>query len=552
MKNLNIALAQLAPTVGDIDGNVALIKEAYKEAGQKGADLVVCPELIVSGYPPEDMVLKGAYQRACHRAVAELAKATHDGPGLLIGSPWIENEAWGTKPYNAEILLSDGEIAEIRYKQCLPNYGVFDEKRRYVAGGETTPMMFRGVALGVMVCEDMWFPETGRSLKQQGAEILIAPHGSPYRETAHEERFAVATARVEQNDLPLVFVNQVGGQDELVFDGSAFVLSGQNRFTAPVFETGLFLTKWEKKSSGWVCVEGPNTPWPDRLEANYLAVTMGLRDYVNKNRFTSVVLGLSGGVDSALTAAIAVDALGPDRVHCVMMPSRYTAGDSVSDAEACAKMLGVQYQSIAIKPAFEAFNEMLRPAFDGLEADVTEENLQSRTRGVLLMALSNKFGHMLLTTGNKSEMSVGYATLYGDMNGGFNPLKDLYKLDVFAMCSWRNQYRPTSLLGPEGRIIPETIITKPPSAELREDQRDDDSLPPYEILDPILEGLVENELSVQEIVAQGFEEETVRRIQHLLYIAEYKRRQAPPGTKVTAKNFGRDRRYPITNGFRDR
>ncbi len=552
MKKLNIAMAQIAPTVGDIAGNITLIRGAYVEAAQLGADLVVCPELIVCGYPPEDLVRKGSFQRACMAAVEELAVITQNGPGLIIGAPWIEDQTWGAKPYNGAILLDEGEITAIRYKQCLPNYGVFDEPRRFSAGGKTAPVMFRGVDIGLMVCEDMWLPETAASLKKQGAKFFIVPHGSPYRETAHAERFAAAEARVEETGLPVIFVNQVGGQDELIFDGAAFVLDGKKRYTAPAFATGIYLTKWQETATGWTCVEGPQAKMPDRLEQVYQAVTRGVRDYVNKNHFKSVIIGLSGGVDSALTAAIAVDALGADRVHCVMMPSRYTAGDSVTDAEACAKMLGVQYQSIAIKPAVEAFGEMLAPVFDGLEPDVTEENIQSRVRGVLLMALSNKFGHMVLTTGNKSEMSVGYATLYGDMNGGYNPLKDLYKLDVFALCHWRNQNYPTGLLGPSGRVIPENIITKPPSAELREDQRDDDSLPPYEILDPILENLVENELSVKNIVAKGFDEATVRRIQHLLYVAEYKRRQAAPGPKVTAKNFGRDRRYPITNGYRDK
>ena len=551
---LKISIAQIAPTVGDIDGNVEKIRAARAEAAGQGADLVILPELIVSGYPPEDLVLKPAYQRACRKAVETLAKETsEDGPAMIIGAPWATSEQGGGKPFNAAILCEDGGIAAIRYKTRLPNYGVFDELRRYRIGDGLEPVVFRGVRLGLMICEDMWYPEASQSLKEQGAEILIAPHGSPFRETACGERLTQAEARMAETGLPLLFVNQLGGQDELVFDGCSFAASAPNdRCQAPAFEEGVFATTWKKEDTKWTCVDGPMFSWPTGHELVYRAVMSGVRDYVNKNRFSGVVIGLSGGVDSALTAAIAVDALGADRVRCIMMPSRYTADDSVTDAEECARLLGVAYESIAIKPAVDAFTEMLAPAFTGRDADTTEENIQSRIRGVILMAISNKFGPMVLTTGNKSEMSVGYATLYGDMNGGYNPLKDIYKTDVFAMCSWRNQQRPPDALGPAGRVIPENIITKPPSAELREDQRDDDSLPPYEVLDDILTCFVEDEIAVRDIIARGHDEETVRRVQHLLYVAEYKRRQAPPGPKVTARNFGRDRRYPITNGFRDK
>ncbi|GGC97007.1 NAD+ synthase [Aquisalinus flavus] len=553
-ETLKIALAQIAPTVGDLDGNKALIRDARRQAAEQGADLVVFPELIVSGYPPEDLVLKPAYQRACREAAEELAQDTGDGgPAMIIGAPWPQTERGGGKAWNAAILCDEGLIQRIVYKTRLPNYSVFDEPRRYRTGESVTVTEWRGMKLGLMICEDMWYPDAAQELKAQGAEIFIVPHGSPFRTTCHAERLTTAEARMEETGLPLIFVNQVGGQDELLFDGSSFAGNCQNdRVQAPCFETGVFMTGWERRAGKWKCTDGPMVAWPTGHELTYPALVTGVRDYVNKNRFPGVVIGLSGGIDSALTAAIAVDALGPERVRCVMMPSRYTAGDSLTDAEKCAEALGVSYESIAIEPAVKAFDEMLGETFAGREPDTTEENLQSRIRGVILMALSNKFGPMVLTTGNKSEMSVGYATLYGDMNGGYNPLKDVYKTDVFALARWRNTKVPRGCLGPPGEVIPVNIIDKPPSAELRAGQRDDDSLPPYEILDAILTCLVEEEMAVRDIIAEGHDEETVRRIQHLLYVAEYKRRQSPPGPKITTRNFGRDRRYPIVNGFRDR
>lgn len=550
--SLSIVIAQIAPVVGDIDGNVARIRAAREAAAGEGADLVVFCELVVSGYPPEDLVQKPSYQRACHDAVEALARDTHDGgPAMIIGAPWREGDAL----YNAAFLLDGGEIAATRYKVRLPNYGVFDEPRRFTPGPVfPEPTEFRGVKLGLMVCEDMWLPGAGEHLAQAGAEFFIVPHGSPFRKTAIDERVRAARARAVETGLPLMFVNQLSGQDEILFEGAAFVMDagGAVQYRAPQFAEALAMTRWEKRDGKWVCTHGPEARWVDGDEMVYRAVTMSVHDYVKKNRFKGVVIGLSGGVDSALTAAIAVDALGADAVHCVMMPSRYTSGESLEDAKACADALGVSYRSIDIEPGVDAFDAMLAPAFEGLDPDVTEENIQSRLRGVLLMALSNKFGNMVLTTGNKSEMSVGYATLYGDMNGGFNPLKDLYKLEVFDLCRWRNSNHARGLLGPVGEVIPERIITKPPSAELREDQKDEDSLPPYEILDAILEMLVEKEMAVGDIVAKGYDGAIVRRIEHLLYVAEYKRRQAPPGPKVASVNFGRDRRYPITNGWRDR
>ncbi len=555
-EKLSIAIAQIAPVVGDIDGNVRRIRAARAEAGRQGADLIVFCELVVSGYPPEDLVQKPSYQRACREAVEALAQDTGDGgPAMIIGAPWPETEGAGKALYNAAFLLADGEITAARYKVRLPNYGVFDEPRRFAPGPDyPEPVEFKGLKLGLMVCEDMWLEGAGEHLARQGAEIFIVPHGSPFRKTALEARVNAARARVTGTGLALIFINQLAGQDEVVFDGAAFVMNAQGnvQYRCPQFAETIAMTAWRKEGGHWACVDGPKAAWVGGEEMIYRAVTLAVRDYVLKNYFNGVVIGLSGGVDSALTAAIAVDALGADKVHCVMMPSRYTSQESLEDAELCARALGVSYRSIGIEPGVKAFGEMLESAFEGLNPDVTEENIQSRLRGVLLMALSNKFGDMVLTTGNKSEMSVGYATLYGDMNGGFNPLKDIYKLEVFALCRWRNAHHAPDLKGAKGEVIPERIIAKPPSAELREDQKDEDSLPPYEVLDPILEMLVEKEMAVRDIVAKGFDEKTVRRIEHLLYVAEYKRRQAPPGPKVAAVNFGRDRRYPITNGWRDR
>ena len=550
--SLSIAIAQIAPVVGDIGGNLDKIKDARAKAAGEGADLVIFCELIIAGYPPEDLVRKPSFQRACREAVEDLAAQTGDGgPAMIVGAPWVE----GGKLFNAGFLLDNGAVKATRYKVRLPNYGVFDEPRHFSPGpAYPAPIPFRGAKLGLMICEDMWLPGAGEALAEAGADFLIVPHGSPFRKTALEERADAARERVRATGLPLIFVNQLAGQDEVLFEGASFIAdeAGEIVFRAPQFEQSVSLTQWRREGGRWSCAVGATAEWVGGEEMVYRAVTMAVRDYVEKNRFKGVVIGLSGGVDSALTAAIAVDALGARRVRCVMMPSRYTLPESLEDAADCAERLGVEYRSIGIEPGVKAFDEMLAPVFHNLEKDVTEENIQSRLRGVLLMALSNKFGDMVLTTGNKSEMSVGYATLYGDMNGGYNPLKDIYKMEVFRLCRWRNANHAPDLKGPHSAVIPERIITKPPSAELREDQKDEDSLPPYDILDAILECLIEKEMSVRDIISKGFDEATVRRVEHLLYIAEYKRRQAPPGPKVTAVNFGRDRRYPITNGWRDR
>jgi NAD+ synthase len=546
---LRIAIAQLNPTVGDIDGNVAEILKAREQAAKQGADLVVATELVVTGYPPEDLVLKPFFQARVEAAVGELARATDDGgPGLIVGAPWRENG----KLHNAALLLDGGEIVGTRLKHHLPNYGVFDEMRVFAVGPLPGPVPFRGVRIGMMVCEDMWFEDVAECLEESGAEILVCINGSPYEADKTDERLDLAVARVSETGLPMIYVNQVGGQDELVFDGASFVLDAGHRLTfqAPAYQSHVALTDWTRNGDGWSCAEGEIVKHPDGLEAIYRAMMLGLRDYVGKNGFPGVLLGLSGGIDSALTAAVAVDALGAERVHTVMMPSPYTSKESLEDASACAQLLGTRLDEVSIGPAMEAFETMLKPLFDGREPDATEENIQARARGITLMALSNKFGSMVVSTGNKSEMSVGYATLYGDMCGGYSVLKDVYKTDVFRLADWRNQVRPPDALGPEGRVIPERIITKPPSAELKPDQTDQDTLPPYDELDDILKCLIEHEKGIDEIVARGHEHATVARVWRMLDIAEYKRRQAPPGVKLTRKAFGKERRYPITNAFK--
>ncbi len=546
---LVLALAQLNPTVGDIDGNVRRVRAARSEAARAGADLVACTELVIAGYPPEDLVLKPAFQDATEAAVMALARDTGDGgPALLLGSPWRDEGAL----YNALLLLADGAVKAVRFKHELPNYGVFDEKRVFTPGPLPGPVNFRGVRLGVMVCEDMWTPDVTECLQETGAEILIVGNGSPFDADKVDTRLGLAVARVVESGLPLAYVNQVGGQDELVFEGASFVLNPDRTLAvqAPAWREEVVLTHWKRDGNGWHCEAAPPAPLPGRIEAIYQAMTIGLRDYVNKNGFAGVVLGLSGGIDSALSAVVAADALGPARVHCLMLPSPYTSTASLEDAAAVAEGLGARLDAVSIGAAMQTFGHMLADLFAGREPDTTEENLQARLRAVTLMALSNKFGTLLLTTGNKSEMSVGYATLYGDMSGGYSVLKDVYKTTVYALARWRNEHAPEGALGPAQRVVPESILTKAPSAELKPDQTDQDTLPPYEALDDILECLVEGEMAAADIVKRGHAAEVVARVAGLLSRAEYKRRQAPPGVKITRKSFGRDRRYPITNGFR--
>ena len=545
---LIIAMAQLNQRVGDLKGNADAMLEWRAKAG--AVDLVLFPEQQLIGYPAEDLVLKPAFQKAAARELDRLAQATADGgPAMLVGSILQEGDAL----YNIVALLDGGKIAAIRKKHELPNYGTFDEKRIFTPGPLPEPVEFHGVKLGLPICEDGWLPKVCSHLKTQGAELLISVNGSPYEIDKDDRRLEqVFAARVAETGLPLIFLNRIGGQDELVFDGCSFVLNadGKAAHHLPDWEEHLRITRWHKQADGWVCEAGELAEWEDHPADIYSAMVLALRDYVDRNRFPGVVLGLSGGIDSAICAAIAADALGPDRVWCVMLPSRFTGQLSLDLASECAKMIGCRLDTIPINPAVMAFDEMLAGSFADREVDITEENVQSRIRGVTLMALSNKFGHMLLTTGNKSEMSVGYATIYGDMAGGYNPLKDAYKMTVFAISRWRNTNKPRIGLGPDGPVMPDAIITRPPSAELRPDQKDSDSLPDYPVLDDILLGLVEQELSVDEVTARGHPREVVERIERLLYIAEYKRRQAPPGVKLGSRNFGRDRRYPITNAFR--
>ena len=548
--SLKIALAQLNPVVGDIDGNVGRISQAREQAAAKGADLVVYSECVIPGYPPEDLVLKPFFQDKVEAAVRTLAAETADGgPGMIVGTPWRQDG----ELYNAVAVLDGGAITAVRLKHFLPNYGVFDEKRVFRAGPMPGPVNFRDVRLGVPICEDIWYPDVCECLEESGAEILLVPNGSPFDVNQMDARLHHAVARVTETGLPLMYVNQVGGQDELVFDGTSFVLNADRELRAQAVAWGeaLVLTEWSRGADDrWSCAEAERSAPANGFEAIYRAMVVGLRDYVEKNRFPGVLLGLSGGIDSALSAAVAVDALGPDRVRCVMMPSPYTSDESVEDAAGVAELLGVRHDVISIEPAMQAFDTMLADVFAGSEADTTEENVQARSRGLTLMALSNKFGHMVLSTGNKSEMSVGYATLYGDMCGGYSVLKDVYKTTVFALSRWRNQHHPDGLRGPAGRVMPERVVTKPPSAELKPDQTDQDTLPPYDKLDDILQCLIEHDMGVEEIVGRGHAKETVQRVWRMLDLAEYKRRQAPPGVKISSRAFGRDRRYPITNAFR--
>ena len=548
---LRIALAQLNPTVGDVVGNVERLRRARAEAAAKGAELVVTSELVVSGYPPEDLVVRPVFQETVLREVGALAAETADGgPAMVIGAPWVEDG----RLYNAALLLDGGEVAAVRLKHDLPNYGVFDEKRVFDAGPLPGPVNFRGVRLGVMVCEDMWSGDVAECLEESGAEILVVLNGSPFEDEKQDQRLNLAVARVTESHLPLIYVNQIGGQDELVFDGCSFALNADATLSAQSasWREDIMATQWRRDNGRWQCDPAERIAAPEDEASVYAAMVLGLRDYVRKNGFPGVIIGLSGGIDSALTAAVAVDALGPEHVRCVMMPSPYTSDESLEDAAACAGLLGVALDSISIGPAMEAFETMLRPAFGDLPADTTEENIQARSRGLALMALSNKTGAMVVSTGNKSEMSVGYATLYGDMCGGYSVLKDVYKMAVFAISRWRNTDRPEGALGPAGEVIPERIITKPPSAELKPNQTDQDSLPPYEDLDHILNCLNERDLSIDDVVAEGYSRELVLRVWRMLIGAEYKRRQAPPGVKITGRSFGRDRRYPIVNAFRGR
>jgi NAD+ synthase len=539
---LRIALAQMNQRVGDLEGNAAAMLEMRRKA--KDADLLLCPELQLVGYPPEDLVLKPEFVRRVHECTDQLVGATAEpGPAMLIGT--ITNE--GGQNFNTMLLADGGRVVGRTFKHELPNYGTFDEKRIFTPGPLPEPIEWRGIRLGVPVCEDMWLEPVCAHLAELGAELFLVPHGSPFELDKNQTRERLARARTTSTGLPLVFLNRVGGQDELAFDGSSFVMHPDGEIVVQMadWDEAFLMTEWAHGPDGWHC----ETRFEHELDAFpadvYRAMMVALRDYVGRNGFPGVILGLSGGIDSALSAAVAVDALGADKVWGVMLPSKYTGKESLDDARECAKLLGCRHDVISIVPGVDAVDQML-PQLTGLAA----ENVQARLRMVTLMALSNAEGQMLLTTGNKSEMSVGYATLYGDMAGGYSVLKDAYKTTVFALSRWRNANKPDGAFGPDGRVIPARVITKPPTAELRPGQKDEDSLPPYSALDRILEGLVDKEMSVNEVaIATGEDVALVADIETKLLKAEYKRRQAPPGVKIGTRNFGRDRRYPISNFF---
>jgi NAD+ synthase len=546
---LRIALCQLNQRMGDLSANAQAMLDWRAKAAAEGADLVMVPELQLIGYPPEDLVLKPEFVRQTMEAAERLVDATADGgPALLFGSVYSDEGV----NFNAFILADGGRMIGRTLKRELPNYGTFDEKRIFAHGPLPEPMEFRGMKLGVPICEDIWQEAVCQHLADEGAEMLLVPNGSPYETDKDDQRQRLVRERAIETGLPIVYLNRVGGQDELVFDGSSFVTNDDGTIAVqmPDFEEAMVLTDWARTPNGWRCEPGERaqlSPYPEDM---YRAMMVALRDYVCTNGFPGVILGLSGGIDSALSATVAVDALGADKVWCVMLPSKYTSDDSLDDAAECARLLGVRHDVIPIVPGVGALDEMLTACFEGDNSGVAAENIQSRLRMVTLMGLSNRFGHMLLTTGNKSEMSVGYATLYGDMAGGYSVLKDAYKTTCFALSRWRNANKPRGGLGPEGPVMPQRVIDKPPTAELRPNQKDEDSLPPYALLDRILEALVEKELSVRETVAvTGADPAVVADIEKKLLRAEYKRRQAPPGVKLGTRNFGRDRRYPITNAF---
>jgi NAD+ synthase len=547
---LRLTLAQLNPTVGDFAGNIAKARQAHAEAAAASAEMVVFPEMFVTGYQTQDLVHRDAFTLDAMAHVRKLAEACATGPAIGIGGPLLEDGYL----YNAYFILQGGQIIATMRKHELPNTHVFDELRLFDSGPVSGPYNLDGIRLGTPICEDSWHPEVSETMAEAGAEVLVVPNGSPYYRGKFERRINHMVARVIENDMPLVYLNMVGGQDDQIFDGGSFVLNrgGELAMQMPLFDEAIAHVDFTRTADGgWTAEHGQKIAHVDEWEQDYRVMLQGLRDYLRKTGFSKVLLGLSGGVDSAIVATIAVDALGAENVRCVMMPSEYTAQSSLDDAEAVAKNLGVRYHTIPITQGRAAVTETLAPLFEGLEPDVTEENIQSRLRGLILMALSNKFGEMLVTTGNKSELAVGYATIYGDMAGGYNPIKDLYKMRVFESCIWRNANHRDWMLGPKGEVIPESIIKKPPSAELRPDQRDEDSLPPYDVLDAILDRMVDQDMSVADIVADGFDRATVKRIEHLVYISEYKRFQSAPGPRLTHRAFWLDRRYPIANRWRD-
>ncbi|WP_299957155.1 NAD+ synthase [uncultured Roseobacter sp.] len=544
-----ITLGQLNPTVGDLRGNATLARKAWAAGREAGADLVALPEMFITGYNAQDLVMRRALQLDVADVIAQLAKDCAEGPALAIGAPWVE----GTKLYNAYLILKGGQIASQVLKHHLPNETVFDEVRIFDAGPMGGPYSVGNSRVGSPICEDAWHEDVAETLAETGAEFLLVPNGSPYYRGKFETRLNLMVARVVETGLPLIYLNMVGGQDDQVFDGASFALNpgGALAVQLPVLEEVITHVDLERGAEGWRIVEGEKAAHPDVWEQDYRVMVTSLRDYCAKTGFDKVLLGLSGGIDSAIVATIAVDALGAENVRCVMLPSEYTSEASLDDAKAVAKALGCRYDTVPISKGRAAITDTLAPLFDGLEPDLTEENIQSRLRGLLLMALSNKFGEMLLTTGNKSEVAVGYATIYGDMAGGYNPIKDLFKTRVFETCRWRNANHRDWMKGPEGEVIPERVIDKPPSAELREDQKDSDSLPDYPDLDAMLEILVDQAGSIEDCVAAGFDREVAKKVEHLIYISEYKRFQSAPGARLTKGAFWLDRRYPIVNRWRD-
>lgn len=545
-----ITLAQLNPTVGDIDGNAAKAAEAWRQGREAGADLVALPEMFITGYNTQDLVMKPAFHLAAIAAVQALAQDCAEGPALAIGGPWVEDG----KLFNAYLILKGGRIVSKVLKHHLPNETVFDEVRLYDSGPLGGPYAVGNTRIGSPICEDSWHEDVAETLEESGAEFLLIPNGSPYFRNKYDVRLNHMVARVVETGLPLIYLNMVGGQDDQVFDGATFGLnpSGELAFRMPVFDEAVAHIDLTRGDAGWRIEPAEVVPQPSEWEQDYRAMVQSLRDYMGKTGFKKALLGLSGGVDSALVAAIAVDAIGAENVRCVMLPSEYTSQASLEDAEAVAKALGVHYDYVPISEGRAAITNTLAPVFAGRDEDLTEENVQSRLRGLLLMAISNKFGEMLLTTGNKSEVAVGYATIYGDMNGGYNPIKDLYKTRVFETCRWRNANHRDWMHGPAGEVIRPSVIDKPPSAELRADQKDSDSLPDYPVLDAILDILVDQDGSVGDCVAAGFDEAEAKRVEHLVYISEYKRFQSAPGTRLTPRAFWLDRRYPIVNRWRDK
>ena len=548
-QQFRLTIAQLNPTVGDFAGNAAKARDAWEQAKAAGADFVALPEMFVTGYQAQDIVMKPAFTLGAMRTVEELARDCVDGPAMGIGSSYTEDG----KLYNAYHILQGGKVVARMLKHKLPNETVFDEVRLFDQGPISGPYRIGPLRIASPICEDAWHEEVCEAMAESGAQIFLVPNGSPYYRNKFDRRITNMVSRVIETGLPLIYLNMVGGQDDQVYDGGSFALNpgGNLALQLPLFDEEIRHIDLEETDAGWRILEGKKVTFPDVWEQDYRVMVEALRDYMGKTGFKKVLLGLSGGVDSAIVATIAADALGADNVRCVMLPSEYTSQESLDDAKKVAENLGCRYDFVPISEGRQAITNTLAPLFEGTKPGLTEENIQSRLRGLLLMALSNKFGEMVLTTGNKSEVAVGYATIYGDMAGGYNPIKDLYKTRVFETCRWRNANHRPWMMGPDGEVIPTNVIDKPPTAELREDQKDEDSLPPYDVLDVILTELIDHESSVAEVVAMGYDRETVKKVEHLIYISEYKRFQSAPGARLTPRSFWLDRRYPIVNQWRD-